>query len=53
MNYYFQLQYKRLFRLITDNGLNPYLVFIVGAILFVLGSEQLFQKIGFAGDISF
>jgi hypothetical protein len=51
MKYYFLLQYKRLYRLIDENGINPYLVFTVVIFLFVMLSDLLFQKIEYAGYI--
>ena len=51
MKYYFLLQYKRLYRLIEENGINPYLVYVAVILLFVVLSEQLFEKTEYAGFI--
>jgi hypothetical protein len=51
MKYYFSLQFKRLYRLIEENGINPYLVYSALVFLFVLLSELLFQKTLYAGYI--
>jgi len=42
---YFQLQYKRLFRILKDFGINPYLGAILGVVIFILLSNTLFSKI--------
>jgi len=42
---YFQLQYKRLFRILKDFGINPYLGVILGTVGFILLSNLLFNKI--------
>jgi len=44
---YFQLQYKRLLRILKDFGINPYLGVILGVLVFVLLSSTLFNKIAY------
>lgn len=48
MNYYFNLQSTRLQRWLKENGVNPYLGLIIGAILFCILSKFLFDKTEYA-----
>lgn len=44
MQYYFAIQHKRLQRWLTDLGMNPYVGYITGFLVFVLLSTFLFYK---------
>lgn len=48
MQFYFQLQYRRLIRLLQISGLNPAVAIGVGAVLFALISKGIFLKIPLA-----
>lgn len=48
MKDYFLLQYKMINRKLKEAGINPFIGYILGLTAFVLISEYVFQKIGFA-----
>lgn len=48
MKFYFQLQSKRILRLIEAAGINPYLGLALMVAVFVFSSVMLFQRIGYA-----
>lgn len=51
MKFYFQIQYQRYIRKLTEMGVNPLLGTVILLIVFVLGSIYLFEKTDYASYI--
>jgi hypothetical protein len=47
MKYYFELQCRRVLRMIRDLGVNPYVGLMSGIVLFVIMSVLIFKKVSF------
>jgi hypothetical protein len=47
MKYYFELQCKRVLRMINDLGVNPYVGVVLGAVIFLFMSIIFFKKVAY------